>query len=305
MNHKPDIIFSTAPPYTPHLIAMKLHQRHGIPWVADFRDPWVESTLYNTVKRLKIVKTINRHLERKVISRASALVFTGRGLKDHYIEDTGIDFSDKANIITNGYDPADLPENMSRPVDKFYITYFGSLYFRRFDAGIFEILSRLIKNKKSIADKLCLRFIGSVDVEVKHFLTKAIPGENLMFYDYIPYKEALKQLATPQLLLLMIDKVPFNDNITLGKVFDYLPTGNPVLGIGPPQGDTAQIVRETNSGKIFDYDDDTSIENFLLEKFQDWKENNLGKQQKALKMYERRSLTEKLASIFNNTLGKI
>jgi len=61
-----DLIFSTAPPYTSHLVALKLHKHSGIPWVADFRDPWVESTLYNTVKRLGIVKTINKRLERKV-----------------------------------------------------------------------------------------------------------------------------------------------------------------------------------------------------------------------------------------------
>ena len=303
--YKPDLIFSTAPPYTPHLIAMKLHKNHSIPWVADFRDPWVESTLYNTVKRLKIVKTINRQLERKVISNASALVFTGPGLRDHYMKDTGIDFSLKANIITNGYDPSDVQIKTTGNPDKFYITYFGSLYFRRFNAHIFQLLARLIKNNRDIADTLCMRFIGNIDIEVQQFIKQLIPENNLVFYDYIPYKEAVKELLAPQLLLLIIDRVPFNDNITLGKVFDYLATGNPILGIGPPNGDTAKIIQSANAGKLFDYDDEFPIENFILEKHKMWKENHLRSEHMDLKIYERKYLTEKLASVFDKITGDI
>ncbi|NOZ54612.1 MAG: glycosyltransferase family 4 protein [Gammaproteobacteria bacterium] len=299
--HKPDLIFSTAPPYTPHLIAMKLHKHSGIPWIADFRDPWVESTLYNTVKRLGLVKAINRRLERKVVSNATALTFTGPKLRDHYINDSKYDFSKKAHVITNGYDTQDIPETITSTSGRFYITYFGSLYTRRFHPAFFQTLSQLIKTNQELSNNLCLRFIGNVDTEIKSTLSSIIPNNNLKFDNYIPYKNAIKRLYAPQLLLLIIDKVPFNDNITLGKVFDYLPTGNPIIGIGPTKGDTALIIQSTKTGKVFDYNDQQSIEKYIIEKYNRWKEGNLHSSPCNLSTFHRINLTKHLADIFDRT----
>ena len=70
---RPDIIFSSAPPYTPHLIARDLKRMHGIPWVADFRDPWLENHAYNRVPRLPWVKQYNRRLEQGVLQEADCI----------------------------------------------------------------------------------------------------------------------------------------------------------------------------------------------------------------------------------------
>lgn len=298
--HKPDLIFSTAPPYTPHLIAMSLHNYSGIPWVADFRDPWVENTLYNTVKRLRVVKNINRYLERKVITRANALTFTGPKLRDHYIESTGIDFTHKATVITNGYDPDDIPNTTSENINKFYVTYFGSLYFQRFQADLFETLAQLIHSRQELQDNLCVRFIGKVDGELKQHLSTIIPARNIEFSDYIPYKEAIKLLHHPQLLLLTIDNVPNNNNITLGKVFDYLPTGNPILGVGPSDGDTAEILLRTKTGKVFEYDDKQSIASYILEKYAAWEEGKLKQTELDLNKFHRKTLTKHLSMVFDD-----
>lgn len=302
--HNPDLILSTAPPYTSHLVAMKLHKYSHIPWVADFRDPWVESTLYNTVKRLGIVKTINRNLERKVLLNATALTFTGPKLRDHYKDSSNYDFSSKANVITNGYDPQDVPQLAIDTPDKFYITYFGSLYTRRYHPVVFETLSRLLKNNSSLANNICLRFIGNVDIEIKNTLSELFPEQNLEFHNYIPYKDAVKLLYSPQLLLLTVDQVPFNDNITLGKIFDYLPTGNPILGIAPLNGDTAYIINTTNSGKVIDYDDSRSITAYVLENYEAWKTGNLKHATNNLIKYQRKYLTAQLAELLDNVANQ-
>lgn len=299
--HKPNLIFSTAPPYTTHLVAMKLHKHSGIPWIADFRDPWVESTLYNTVKRLGIVKAINRSLERKVVSEATAVTFTGPKLRDHYIDESNYDFSKKAYVISNGYDPHDIPDINTETSDKFYITYFGSLYARRYHPVIFETIGQLVKNNHSLAKNLCLRFIGNVDTAIRSTLLTLLPNNNLEFHNYMPYKKAIRSLYSPQLLLLIVDKVPFNDNITLGKIFDYLPTGNPILGVAPLNGDTAQLVGATQSGSVFEYDDRQSISAYVMKKYKAWEEGHLKHTSKYLANYQREHLTEQLAAIFNKT----
>jgi glycosyltransferase involved in cell wall biosynthesis len=167
---KPDIIFSTAPPYTPHLVARKLHKFSGIPWVADFRDPWVENTLYNTVNRLGLVVSINRLLEKKVLTQASALTFTGQQLRDLYLSKLDNSHAANATVITNGYDEEDFNalHVTTEAGSKFYITYFGSLYNKRFNALAFNVVKEFIKENKSIREHICVRFIGSVDRESSH-----------------------------------------------------------------------------------------------------------------------------------------
>jgi len=301
--HKPDLIFSTAPPYTPHLLALKLHKASSTPWIADFRDPWIENTVYNTVKRLKLAISINRYLEKRVLTNASALTFTGPQLKDLYMRNTGRHHEAKAHVITNGYDPEDWLNRQNKQTEQFYITYFGSLYKQRFHSRFFIVLGKLINSNPTLKEKLSLRFIGTIDDELKTYISKHIPKKNLKISDYVPYKEAIELLLQPQLLLLIIDNVPFNETITLGKVFDYLPTRNPILGIGPLNCDTANIIRETNTGYFFDYDDDIGVKKYILDAFNNWQTNNLSLKKRNLESFYRRELTKKLSQIFNKVTG--
>jgi glycosyltransferase involved in cell wall biosynthesis len=300
---KPDLIFSTAPPFTPHLVAMELHKSSGIPWVADFRDPWVDAACYNTVKRLTLIKNINRNLEKNVVKTATALTFTGPQLRDHYLMQSGEEFRKKAHVITNGYDPEDLTHPTQAQSSRFYISYFGSIYIRRYKHVLFQTIQKLLNENASLAKDLCLRIVGNIDEEIKTSLQQLIPAANLEITGFIPYADTVALLQQPQLLLLIVDRVDYNENITLGKVFDYLPTGNPVLGVGPVNGDTANIIHSTNAGKVADYCDQHSIEEYILEKYSAWKTNALRNAALDLTNYQREHLTEALARVFDQTLN--
>lgn len=303
--HKPELIFSTAPPYTPHLVAMKLHKFSNIPWIADFRDPWVESTLYNTVNRLKPVIAANRYLERKVLNKATALTFTGTQLRDLYLTKIDKNIWNKAHVITNGYDPEDF-ENIKGSEthsNKFHITYFGSLYQRRYSALVFTVIGDLIRENQDIAHNLCMRFIGSVDPTLQQKITNLIPIENVEYIPYVPYKESLSVLFQPQILLLIIDQVAHNETITLGKIFDYLPTGNPIMGVGPTNGDTAKMLNSTSAGVVYDYKDYQNVKNYILAKFSKWKKSDLKPRDVDLLDLQRNQLTRKLAVVFDNMLS--
>jgi hypothetical protein len=220
------------------------------------------------------------------------------------MNNTGYKYESKSYVITNGYDPIDWshPHPLNNKTDRFYIGYFGSLYKNRFLPVFFQIVKKLIDSNPEFSRKLTLRIVGPVENQIKDFIHKTIPKNNLVFTGYISYNETIKLLQQPQLLLLFIDKVPFNETITLGKIFDYLPTNNPVLGIGPLVSDTSKIIQSTRSGQMFDYEDSTGIESYILSMFKRWESNSLKLDTKDISLFDRRHLTNKLVNTFNHIL---
>lgn len=296
--HKPDIIFSTAPPFTPHLVAKRLAKNCNLPWIADFRDPWVENTLYNTVPKLLVAKLLNKRMERQVLDQATQVICVGNNLSKLLASKLPESDKSKISVITNGYDPDDLstPESSS---DKFYVSYFGSLYMRRFPHQLFKSISDLIKNNQVIADKLVLRLIGNIDPKAREIITTLIPSRNLYIHGHVNQDKIFELLYQPQVLLLTIDNVLHNNLIILGKTFDYITTGNPIIGVGPLDGDAANIITETNTGMMYDYTDAIGLESSFKKLFSNWENGKINKGQQRFGQYEWNNLTTKLTKIFN------
>ena len=93
------------------------------------------------------------------------------------------------------------------------------------------------------------------------------------------------------MILLLIPEINDNKGILTGKFFEYLATKNPILAVGPTDGDIAKILNETNSGSIFDFTDDSGISNFLSSfNTKNYSFNNIEK-------YSREKLTEQLIKL--------
>jgi glycosyltransferase involved in cell wall biosynthesis len=293
----PDLIFSTAPPYTVHLIAKRLKKKTGLPWVADFRDPWVENFAYNTVPRLPPVRHLNARLEMGVLADADRVICaTPQQAELQSAKRPGAE-RDKFHLITNGYDPEDAC--VAERSDHFYISYFGSMSLHRVPARALEVLRTLCEENRDFARDFRLRVIGRVSSEAIDRLRAELPEPNLILQSYIPYKELAPLKYMDQLMLVTVDTVPYNELIIPAKVFDILPTGNPILAIGPTAGDTARLLNDTGVGKAFDYEDANGMRNFILEKYVAWKSGVLGQGARRLPEYEREALTARLASIFD------
>ena len=296
--HKPDIIFSTAPPFTPHLVARKLAKDCGLPWVADFRDPWVENTLYNTVPKLPLAKLLNKRMEKKVLEQAEQVICVGNNLSKLLASKLTVSEQSKISVVTNGYDPDDLSIPASSS-DKFYVSYFGSLYMRRFPHQLFKSISGLIKNNQVIAEKLVLRLVGNIDPKAREIISSLIPSSNLYIHGHVNQDIIFELVYQPQVLLLTIDNVEHNNLIILGKTFDYITTGNPIVGVGPLDGDAANILNETSTGKMYDYSDASGLENGFLKLFSDWQTGKINKGQQRFSQYEWNNLTSKLTGLFD------
>lgn len=235
-----DIIYSTSPFMTSHLIALVTKTISGAVWVADFRDPWVDNPFRNLPGRL--LNKIDRILEKLVITNADRIVCVthnmAEGLKRRYPEK-----QNNIYLISNGYDPGEFAGNLIKrdyADDEFVITHAGVFYGPRSPIPIFKALQLLKMQKNETARKIRLQLIGNPNYNGVHL---AEICENYGIQDmvrilsYMPKKDLIPYLKGSDCLLLM-GFVGENQDIQLtGKIFDYIAVCKPILAIAPEKTD--------------------------------------------------------------------
>ena len=294
-SHPVDVMVSTGPPHSMHLIALGLKNKLNIPWLADFRDPWTGIDFYHKLRLTKHADKKHHRLEKAVLSNADrvtivswnwALDFT-RLFQRNYV------------VITNGFDPDDFNFPNRKFAKTFDLTHIGSLNKDRNPWLLWEVLSELCSENAGFMDDLRLRFIGKCDVSLLQCLEKYHLLSRTEMIEYMPHEEALKESAGSQVLLLLLNNTPNVMGIVPGKIFEYLATRRPVFCIGPTDGDSARIIRDAKAGMTCDFDDKTSMRNTLLELYGRYKHASLQNQHGDIDSFSRKDLTGKISLLLN------
>ena len=290
-----DTIITTSPPHSTQLIGLKLKKNLNVKWIADLRDPWTDIYYYNKFYPTKIAKGIDEKYELEVLRNADAVTVVSNDIKRMFIAKSVEVDPEKIKVIPNGYDEDDFsfPSNPSK--EKFIITYSGTLTETYGMETFFDMLKDLDEDIKKV---LQINFIGKVSNAVKHQIDESNLTDLFEFKPYVPHSEAIQNLMHSTVLLLAIPKVPNNKGILTGKIFEYLASKKPVIGIGPVDGDAAAILTETNGGKMFNYGDVDGLKAFFLKLYQKWSENrNIDCTDSRSEKFSRRALTEDYAKI--------
>ena len=297
---QPDIIFSSSPPPTVHLIAKKLAKWSGIKWVADFRDPWTKIHYLQDKKINSVSRNINKKLEANVISGCDAAVCVSNNFVNLITENNRSKFT----IVTNGFDK-ELNHPADKNPDKFTILYIGGLTRNRFYPEFFKCLVDSLNSGKIDKLKVEILFVGSIDPEILNEIKDAvgIKDINFSFVNYVAHKKALEYMHRADLLLLFLEKVEGYEGHIPGKLFEYISTKNPVLGIGNKNGETAEILKVTGLGDVFTPSEIKEIGDNLVFRYKNWEEKeDLVFDEKDIHQYSRKNLTQKLVKLFNKTL---
>lgn len=256
-----DAIVTSGPPHSTHLIGLKLKEKFGVKWIADFRDPWTKIDYLEKVKRHPFTEKQDKKLESKVISKSDIVL----SINQKILND--LNTGKKGKIIPNGFDPADFTGIEKNKSEKFELNYFGNITRERNPAIILQAVNQLLAKNP----KIQMNFWGNISDDVKEELLKLDTHKIVNFYDYIPHDEMLQKMINSSLLLLLINNVPDNKGILTGKIYEYLGAQVPILGIGPVIGEAASILQETKAGKIFGYDDQQNIADFIFQQYDNWK----------------------------------
>ena len=250
-DHPVDIIVSTGPPQTTHLIALGLKRATGIPWLADFRDPWTNIDWFDKLPMTFLAKRKHRNLEQAVLREATGITCVSRTWTK--------EFEELANrpvkLITNGFAPQDF-QHFNKKVDKhFTILHTGSLNADRNPTVFWKFLAQEISTNTFLKEKLKIQLVGAVDISV----VQSIESCGLLPYldqrPFIPHQEVIELMSSCSLLLMPLNNVKNQQGIIPGKLFEYLASNQPILAIGPKNGDSAQILLEQQSALVIGFDE--------------------------------------------------
>lgn len=291
---KIDLVITTGPPHSTHLIGYHLKKKTGIKWIADFRDPWTDIYYYKDLSHTLPAKWYDGNLEKKVLLTCDKIITVGYELKDLLVSKSSKLTREKVQVITNGYDVDDFINVGKIAPEKFYITYSGTVssYYK-----LDGFIAALTEIPEQIRDKIFIRFVGNISPMLIDLFIKAGLGSQIEFTGYVPHEKSISYLFQSGILLLLIPEVSNNKGILTGKFFEYLATGKPIIAIGPRDGDVARILQETGAGLIFSNEDISLIRKGILEVFHGITENS---NPSVITRYSRQSLTGVLSRVIEN-----
>ncbi|WP_272150392.1 glycosyltransferase family 4 protein [Tenacibaculum aiptasiae] len=298
-NNSIDVVITTGPPHSLHLIGLQLKKDLNIKWVADFRDPWTDIDYFHQLPLTEKAKKKHFELEREVLKEADASLVIGKTMKENYKE-----YSKNIHVVTNGYDTEiDAVKGEEIVLDKSYsITHIGLMNADRNPKILWEVLSELSEEHSDFKNDLEIKLIGKIASEVESSL-KNYKFQNVTKISYVPHQEVQQYQRKSQVLLLAVNKVPSAKGIITGKIFEYLQAKRPILAIGPEDGDLAEILNKTQSGIIVDFESKEKIKQVVLSLYQKYKQNDLRISSLGIEKYHRKELTKQLSVILKQVVS--
>ncbi|MEP5341530.1 MAG: glycosyltransferase family 4 protein [Algibacter sp.] len=286
-----DTIITTGPPHSLHLIGLELKERLGVKWFADFRDPWTTIGYHKQLKLTEKSRQKHKDLERQVLNTADQIIVTSSITKNEFQNLT----LNPIEVITNGYDKETVG---SVALDsEFSMAHIGSLLSKRNPELLWKVLGELVKENHDFSKDFKLRFIGAVSENVLRSIEKNKLSDYVDDVGYVSHKQAIVYQKKSQVLLLIEIDSEETKCIIPGKLFEYMVTNRPIISIGPKGSDVEKIIKETNTGNCFYYEDYESLKSIILTHYKEFQNNTLQSHPIGLQKYHRKALTQSLSKL--------
>lgn len=244
--HKFDAIFSSYYPSSSHFIASRLQRRTGIPWIAEFRDPW-SFTPYS--RKTWFSESVEKRIEERVMKNSCLLIAVSepdtRQLEEIHHK--------KVAVIPNGFDEKDYLEEIPL-TSKFTLTYTGNIYAGKRDpALLFEALNQMHNEGKIATDDFEVRFFGGSSLNnLRPLIIKYHLEDIVKIYGFVPSRESIWKQKESTVLLLLSWNDPRDKATYTGKIFEYLGAQRPILAIGYKGGNIDKLLRSSGTGVLVD-----------------------------------------------------
>lgn len=230
-----DAILSSSPRASGHLVAAVLSEQAGVPWLADYRDPW--STYQFRQYPTRCHKAAHEKLEAWALGRAVAVTAVNRPIVDDLVARHPW-LQDRAHVLPNGFDRTEEPADV-RLDDGFWIVHTGRLYGREQQVAAFlEALARQPADVKAL-------FVGVDESRVRPDADRLGLGERVRVQPLVPLPLALGYQRAADALLLVNGRRPESMS---SKVFEYLQAGRPVFAISPAGSAARKLFDEVGGG---------------------------------------------------------
>ncbi|MEA1874165.1 MAG: glycosyl transferase family 1 [Bacteroidota bacterium] len=293
--HPVDAILTDGPPHTNTVIGCKLSQATGIPWLADFQDPWTQVDYYSMLKIGKRADKKHHALEQECFQTAKKITIAS----PTWAKDIVSIGADNVDPIFWGYDDDDFPE-ITPPDDKtFSIVHAGQLGYDRRPDGFLSMLGELKKENPEFGKLLRLKFVGTVDYVIEETIKENGLSENYFAPGNISRPQAIDLTLKAQLLLLPLNIAENAKGRIPGKLFENLRASKPILVLGPTNSDVSKIVTDANAGITCAYDDVKTQKAFILDRFEKFKQGKNHIDLGNIKAYSVKNQVKRLSGFLN------
>jgi glycosyltransferase involved in cell wall biosynthesis len=281
---KIDAIVTIGPPHTTHLVGKKLSKKHSVPHVPVFIDPWVDIVYYKNFKRNSLTLKIDNYLEKTVQENAMAVLFVTETMRNHYLNKYEF-LSGKSHVLYWGYNEEEFEmitfEKEKR--DEKVLVHAGNIFSYQNPVNLWKA----IKKNNVSGNTIKIKFIGTVDPDIKKTITESGLDNVTEYLGFLPYYEMLKEICKADFLLVCATEprhVP-------GKLFEYIRTGNHIIAFGNDNEEVKKLLDQSNSGMLFKYDE--SAEEF----FNNY--NSLVPNPDFIKQFDRKKISREFGKIMD------
>ncbi len=290
-------VVTTGPPHSLHLIGLQLKKKNpSLRWVVDLRDPWSEWDFLDTLSLTGWARKKHQRLEREVLQKADRVITIAPYHVDRFEKLGGR----KVELITNGFDEDDFADIQHERTQKFTVRHIGMVDELRDPRPFMEAVKQLITEEPSGKDTMVIEFIGSVNTAFRNYVAGDVLLSSITtFRDPMPHGELVKLYGKTDVQLLILAHTVLAEGNLPGKFFEYLASGNFILGVGPAGGDAASILSNTQAGAMIDRAQVGAIKDLLRERLSEWQRKSVDAS-RDVNAFSRRDLTRKMAELLED-----
>jgi glycosyltransferase involved in cell wall biosynthesis len=239
-----DHVITSGPPHSMHMIGLGLKRRTGIKWIADFRDPWTNIEFYSSLKLTRLADWWHHQLEQRVMNECDSLITVSPTWADEFRQ-SGVQ---KVDVVYNGYDEDDFTSEPLPVTNGFTLIHTGSFSITRNHPGLWQALTEVRAESDAIRHSLKFLTLGTVDKSVGSSIKESGLAEVWDEQGHRAHGKVMEVLRQSDVQLLVVNDLENGNGRLPSKLYEYLASGRPILCIGPPEGDAAKIIRQTNAG---------------------------------------------------------
>lgn len=266
-DHDIDVLWSTSQPPSAHLLAYWLKGDTGLPWIADYRDPWTWSLVNPLPRHLQLLAD---RMERRLLRRADGVVTVTEGWAEEFRRRYG-SFVPRVEVIYNGFDPEDVFTAAPGDTGRFTVSFAGTLHHRRSPEVFLQGLAGALRSIPR--DRIRVVFVGRFDApgaSTNRDLVEALGLTDVVeAVGPVGHTEAMERLAGADLLLDIGIQGEGSGAHVPAKLVEYAGLGKPVLALQGP-GEAHDLVLRAGLGRVVDPGRAGAVADALVGLFEEW-----------------------------------
>tara|TARA_B100001094_G_scaffold246185_1_gene242802 strand:- start:16119 stop:17372 length:1254 start_codon:yes stop_codon:yes gene_type:complete len=255
-------LITTAPPFSTHLIGLNIKKATNVKWISDFRDPWSDFFQFKLLPLLPFQKNRHSNAELQCLKFSDTVITTSPSLTKKYSI-----INENSYTVFNGFDSY----VKTKDFDKFLLMYSGVMKSIQNPKNLWTVLEEIALENKNFLKDLKVRLIGDFDNEIKNELNGKSIESKVEFEKYLEKEKLDKEISMARILILSSVNLDSVNNIIPGKLYYYFSFKRPILAFSNNHSDVSELIKETNTGRVFDFSNKIDLKNHILELYNNYK----------------------------------